>query len=601
VGVEADRSGYVVPPRYWAWLGTPPALAVLLWLVAFGIATYILFHAWTFFGNRSDQPETHRRVDGNAGHTQIDFGGQWVMGRMVVEGHARELYHRQRQREVARGGYRIEDEPPIHHLEGHLPGSRRTAAKTEDDLRHDADKLLGWFMGSDPREWKTVGGAAVGPLAQVPSGNPLTAAALQEAARQAVTPDVVEKVTKPAIGGPLYPPVHAFFYAPLATLPPLQAYHTFQVIALFAVFLGGLGVKVLTRGKIWWSVATIGLLLYSGTRAGLDLAQNPTVTVTIAIWGWALASRGYNTAGGAVWGLFAFKPVWALAFCIVPLVTRRWRFCASMVVTGVSLCAATIPFVGVQTWLDWLSVGKEAAALYNVNLNWIILSRDLQGIPRRMLHNFDVAESQRDTVLANVLAWSLWGAVFVTTVAVYLRYADHRRATGVGAGFLFLGAWLTCYRFMYYDTLVSAVGCAVLFAEPRRFLRARRFVLSQESAWPGSARTLDTPPIAAAATGPRLLGYVSSFPLSILVLLLLVENTILGMALEGTIGFGYYAHVVTDSRGVTSRVTPRLVMETSINYPWETFLILALWGWCCWRLLRGEERPQPRQAISGAT
>jgi len=589
VGIETERSGFVVPPRYWAWLGTRPAVVVLLWLVALSIAAYTLYHAWNHFGNLPHLSESHRRVDGNAGHTQIDFGGQWVMGRMVVRGHARELYHRQRQWEVAREGYRVEDEPPINHAEGHLPGSRRTAAKTEDDLRHDADKLLGWFMGSDPAEWKTVGGAAVLPLARGPLDNPFLGTALQAAAGEAVTPPIVDQVAKPTIGGPLYPPVHAFLYAPLALLPPLSAYRTFQVIGLLFVFVASLGVTVLSRGKIWWSVATIGLLLYSGTRSGLDLGQNPTVTVAIAIWGWALASRGYNTAGGAVWGLFAFKPVWALAFCIVPLLTRRWRFCAAMIVTGVTLCAATLPFVGVQTWLDWLAVGKEAAALYNVNLNWINLSRDLQGVPRRMLHDFSLAEAERDSVLAQVLAWSLWGVVFVATVGVYLRRADHRRATGIGAGFLFLGAWLTCYRFMYYDTLVSAVGCAVLFAEPRRFLRTRQIVLSSESTVPVSSRSIDLPRLSRTVTGPRLLGYVSSFPLTILALILLVENTLHGMDFEATFGFGYYAHPTMDTKGATGRVTPRLMMDTTITYPWDTFLILALWAWCGWRLIRGEE------------
>jgi arabinofuranan 3-O-arabinosyltransferase len=599
VGVDSEPSGYVVPPRYWVWLGTRPAVVVLLWLVAFGISAYTLFLSWTYFDNRLDLPESHRRADGNGGHTQIDFGGQWVMGRMVVRGHARELYRRQRQWEVVREGFRVENEAPINHLEGHLPGSRRTAAKTGDDLRHDADKLLGWFMGSDPPEWKTVGGAAVLPLAQGPFPEPLLAVALETAARDAVTPAIVEQVSKPAIGGPLYPPVHAFLYAPLALLPPLTAYHTFQVIALLFVFAASLGVKVLTRGRIWWSVATIALLLYAGTRSALDLAQNPTVTVAIAIWGWALASRGYNAAGGMVWGLFAFKPVWALAFCIVPLLTRRWRFCAAMVATGVSLCAATLPFVGVQTWLDWLSVGKEAAALYNVNLNWINLSRDLQGIPRRILHDFSLAEAERDSTLAQVIAWSLWGIVFVTTVGVYLRYADHRRATGIAPAFLFFGAWLTCYRFMYYDTLVSALGCAVLFAEPSRFLRTRRFVLSGEASSSSLTRTMDCPPAGPSVTGPRLLGYVSSLPLTILVLMLLMENTLHGMDFQATFGFGYYAHPAMDTKGGTVRVTPRMVMDTTITYPWETFLILALWAWCGWRLVRGEE-PKAESSPGGA-
>ena len=523
------------------------------------------------------------------------------MGRMLVEGHGRELYHRQRQWDVVRGGFPAADEAPIIDLEGHLPRSERKLAKPDEDLRHDADRLMGWLMGSDPQEWRTVGGAAAAPLAQGPFTNPFAAVVLARQSEEAITPDVVEAVAKPAIGGPLYPPVHAFFYAPIALFRPLTAYHVFQVIALLMSFVAGLGVTVLTRGRIPWSIATLVLLLYSGNRGGLDLARNPALTLGIAIWGWALASRGYNTAGGVVWGLFAFKPVWALALCIVPLLTRRWRFCAAMIATGVGLCAATLPFVGVQTWLDWLAVGKEAASLYNVNQNWITLSRDLQSVPRRILHDFNRAEAERDTPLAMMLAWTLWGVVFATTVAVYLRYADHRRATGIGAGFLFFGAWLTCYHFMYYDALVSAAGCAVLFAEPRRFLRTRVFILSPSTDAPISMnRALDSPQPIASGFGSRLVGYVSSFPLTVLVLLLLVENSLSGMALEGTVGIGYYSHVTTGPNGATGRTTPRLVADTTVNYPWETFLILALWAWCAWRLVRGEDRMRS-PSLSDAT
>jgi hypothetical protein len=374
-------------------------------------------------------------------------------------------------------------------------------------------------------------------------------------------------------------------------LNPLTAYHTFQVIALAMVFVAGLGVKVLTRGRIWWSIATLVLLVFSGTRAGLDLAQNPTVTLSIAIWGWALAARGYNTAGGAVWGLFAFKPVWALAFCIVPLLTRRWRFCAAMIATGVGLCAATVPFTGLQTWLDWLQVGRDAAALYTVNENWIHLSRDLQSIPRRILHDFKKPDAERDTLLAKSLAWTLWSAVFVTTVAVYLRFADYKRPTGVGAAFLFFGAWLTCYRFMYYDALLAAVGCAVLFAEPARFLQARAFRLSliHGPPLPGADRRLETVPANSSALGPRLVGYVSSFPLTILAIMLLVENSLNGLALEATFGVGYYTYVTTGPSG-TAKVTPRLVADTTSSYPWETAFVFALWVWCGWRLIRGEDQ-----------
>jgi hypothetical protein len=576
----------------WAWLGTRRAVAVLLWVVTISVAAYLITHAWGWFNTPNDLPEERRRADGNGGHAQIDFGGQWVMGRMLVMGHGRELYHRQRQWEVVREGFPVEYEPPLVRAEANVPGPLRTIAKPDETLKHDADALMGWFMGKDPPDWKRVGGAAAAPLAVGPFGNPFVGLVLQQSAADAVTPDVVARVSKPAVGGPLYPPPHAFFYAPIGAFDrPQRAYQVFQAVALVMVFVAGLGVNVLTRGRVWWSVATLVLLLYPGTRSGLDLGQNPTVTLSIAVWGWALASRGYNTAGGAVWGLFAFKPVWALAFLLVPILTRRWRFLGGMVVTGAALCLATVPFVGLQTWLDWLAVGKDAAALYNVNQNWINLSRDLQGVPRRILHDFSRPEAERDTPLTNALAWGLWGTVFATTIVVYLRHADHRRALGVGAAFLFFGAWLTCYRFMYYDALVSAAGCAVLFAEPARFLRTRVFTLSTtpQSLALGTDRGLAVPPVTPMPLGARLVGYVSSFPLTILALLLLVENSLSGMELEATVGFGYYAHVTTGPGGETGRKVPRLIGDTSSGYPWETFLILALWTWCGWRLVRGEE------------
>jgi hypothetical protein len=154
---------------------------------------------------------------------------------------------------------------------------------------------------------------------------------------------------------------------------------------------------------------------------------------------------------------------------------------------------------------------------------------------------------------------------------------------------------------MYYDALVSAVGCAVLFAEPRPFLRTRMFTLSPSAdASIGTNRSLDSPQPPTSGFGSRLVGYVSSLPLTVLFLLLLVENSLSGMALEGTIGFGYYAHVTTGLNGATGRAVPRLVVDTTVSYPWETFLILALWVWCAWRLVRGEERTGSASSLGDA-
>src|SRR5687767_12991139 len=71
----------------------PTTRYVLAWLLALGLAVGYLEWAWRFF----DEP---RRNDGNTGHVFIDFGGQWLLGRMIVEGQGRQLYNRSVQREL---------------------------------------------------------------------------------------------------------------------------------------------------------------------------------------------------------------------------------------------------------------------------------------------------------------------------------------------------------------------------------------------------------------------------------------------------------------------------------------------------------------------
>ncbi len=563
---------------------------MFLWLAALIIGITFLYRSFNWFDDQAFLPPERKRVDGNGGHTQIDFGGQWVMGRMVATGNGRELYHRQRQWEIVWQAYPIADESPLQQEEARLPRSQRKSAHHDEDMRHDADRMMSWFMGEDPKEWKTVGGAAAAPVAQ-PPGNPLFGIALEKAAADAVTPEVVEKVTKPAIGGPLYPPVHAVMYAPLGAIDrPQRAYRVFQVFSALVVFATGLGVRVLTRGRIWCSVAVPCIFLYPGMRGALDLGQNPTLTLCIIVWGWALAARGYFVAGGMVWGLLAFKPVWALAFLLVPLLMRQWRFFISMSLSGAALVALTLPIVGLESWFHWLKIGQDAAELYKVNDNWIHLSRDLHGIPRRMLHDFTKPESEREKPLTNALAWGLWGVVFGGTVLIYLARGDRKQFTGTSAGFLFIGAYLTCYRFMYYDVLLTAAAFAVLFADPRQLLRTRVFGVSAAPcvAELPAGRELQPPAPQSQPLGARMLGYVNSFPLTILFLLFVVENSLTGMQLEATIGFGYFASPATD--GSTGGTTPRLKADTGHRYPIDTFILLALWVWCAWRVWRGESR-----------
>jgi hypothetical protein len=291
-----------------------------------------------------------------------------------------------------------------------------------------------------------------------------------------------------------------------------------------------------------------------------------------------------------VWGLFAFKPVWGMAFFLVPLLMGRWRFCVAMVATGAGLAALTLPFVGLQVWFDWLSVGREAADLYNVNLNWINLSRDIQGIPRRFLHDFSLPESERETPLAKRWAWGLWGVILAITVLVYHFRAVRGRALGLGAMFLFLGAFLICYRFMYYDVLLSSVGVAVGMACPQRTFSTRLFRLNLGPAVPILVRGHSPPTSPPSPLGPQRVGYLNSFPLTVLVALYLVDNVLLGLNFEAVLGVGSWSVATTGPGGSTGLATPRLRLETSLMYPWDTVLVVALWAWCAVQLLLKSER-----------
>src|SRR5262245_16656192 len=100
------------------------------WILCAGIIFLHIYYGWDAFKDA-------RRADGNSGHCTIDFGGQWLMGAMMVQGHGRELYNRGYQRQVLVAAYPVEDEAPD------------SARNSEDKGKHDASELMGWFMGSD--------------------------------------------------------------------------------------------------------------------------------------------------------------------------------------------------------------------------------------------------------------------------------------------------------------------------------------------------------------------------------------------------------------------------------------------------------------------
>ncbi len=176
--------------------------------------------------------------------------------------------------------------------------------------------------------------------------------------------DRIQRLSAKHVGGPLYPPINALLYSPLGFLSPRVAYRVMQVFALLLAPLAGYTATKLSAGRIWWPVATTLVIAYPGFGAAVNLGQNAGLTLTFLAWGWAFIATDKPVRGGMVWGLLAFKPVWAAAFFLVPLVTRRWRVCVAMLATAAGLVLLTLPFVGIESWADWLRVGREGTETY---------------------------------------------------------------------------------------------------------------------------------------------------------------------------------------------------------------------------------------------
>ncbi len=556
-------------------------LLISAWTLAIGIGIGRIINGHLCFQDK-DHPrgDPNRRIDGNSGHVAIDFGGQWLMGRMLALGHGRELYSMPRQWEVAQRAYPREFEAP--------------AAD-----KHDPEILIRHFVGKTDPRWGDFAGSVA--LMMSPS-SPLNASATAAATQPSWEKDRLEELTHPkkgvGVGGPLYPPIQAFIMWPFAQGDhPQEAYFAMQYVQTFLCFLAGLGVSRLSRGRIWWPIATAIILAYPGSRGTVDLGQNSALTLTLLIWGWVWIVRGRPTIGGLVWGFLAFKPVWALSFFCVLLLMRQWHAAVAMVGTSLLLILATIPFVGIHSWMHWLAIGQEASRIYNLDTNWISLSRDVLGMPRRFMIDFTKDRDQRESLAALVACWMFWALVVEITIRVcFLKVRRRPPLTGPFPAMIILAAWLCTYHFMYYDALISAFGAFVLLADPRPFLRPRApngklvdpFATGMQSVDPalrdGSVRP---DPSRSAGSTERRLWLVNSFVLTIVALMLFHENVTQPLKFEAT----WVMHAGTSKRELpdgTTELAPRLVVGTSDRYPWDTLMVMALWTWCWGTVLAGK-------------
>jgi hypothetical protein len=545
----------------------------LSWVLLLLVGGITFCYAWTSFNMAREIHPSARRRGGNAGHTLIDFGGQWLIGAMVAHGEGQHLYHRSHQWRVLREGYPEEEEVP------------REEWISEEPYQHEYERLMGWFVAVGSPQTGELAGACLVPLSSTDALSVVVLAKVVDSRR----PELEEKASKPDIGGPLYPPVHALIMYPMGLMSPARAYRLNQILGLVFALISGWGICRIANGKIWWPIASVGIVLFPGFISCLILGQNSIFMVTLVISGWALMTAGRPFAGGLVWGVLAFKPVWLVALFIVPLLTRRWRSCLGMIACAAGLALATLPMVGWHSWLEWFRVGREASRIYGVDQNWVFLSRDLLNIPRRWLFDLPNAPAPANELVANIVGWSLLAAVFECTVRLTLiRNHPASAPAGPAAAFLLLGAWFCCYHFMYYDVLLTALPIFLLLTEPSRYLRPRLLLLKDS---PNRESLLSVPdyseprwaslyPYLPCSDGkmPALVFVVNSMTLTLILLFVLADSVAPGLGISASVSAG----------ALTGSLIPLpLKFSTAAaGTPWSVFCLIALWLWCGWRSVR---------------
>jgi hypothetical protein len=575
---------------------------VLAWLVAAAVVYQTSSVSWHYFDDKTADTAM-RRPDGNRGHTSIDWGGQWIMGRMLVLGRGRQLYDRDALREVLIDSYPREDESP--------------SAETSD-----AADLIEACLGNDDKP------VLVASLATPLAGrDPLQVASLAAGGLEKTwEPEAMAKAARPSLGGSIYPPVNALRMYPYALLSARTSYRLDQILQIALALLAAVGIGRISQGRIWTPVTLALLILYPSFFGSQLLGQNATITLALLVWGWVLISWGRDFWGGAVWGLLAFKPSWAVAYLLVLIWTRRWRACLGMVGVGVGLILLTLPFVGVHSWLDWFKVGQEAAATHRVDKNWIFMSRSLPGIPRRLLLDFTLPLSSRSNLTAEVVGWALLFLVMEATVrlAVFAGRAA-RNVRGPGAAFLLLGGWLVCPQFMYYDVLVSLLPMLLVLAGPESDWHTAHYLTHGKAFWQSqvvgpwrtvtSAARKTTLHVARSVLAlfwlPAAPGYGAiANPLAVLFILalLVVEvplrdiGPFLASAWERLGGVpsednpvrsfdSFLADLWACYGGVETDVNSHLHFKFSdLGPPLNTYILFFAWLWCAWLWTRVRRR-----------
>lgn len=414
------------------------------------------------------------------------------------------------------------------------------------------------------------------------------------------------------IAGALYPPTASLLFSFFAQFTPSVA-HAVAVVLYLAMCYGcGFFVSRITGHRLQWGEATLLILFFPNNFMGLMLGQNQVLTFFVLCAGWYCHHRRLPFVAGLVWGLFAYKPVFAVALLLVPLGLRSPRWFLGMALSGGLFVLATLPFThGIDPWLRWVKVGQHAEQIYQTDRNWVWMSRDLVGLPRRAMWD---PESMTQVLRYNIGVWNPGWMIYVTSTEtgdvifhphVWLFFGDdfdwklHQRTyTNPTWHYQQLSpeAQLAAKASdaPWFLTLIGVK--AVWYEESPWYLTLIGYLLQAAVAgitilvcWrsiprtvPLAASTIDGPPACFLLTG------------SLLCVFHFMHYDLLSFALPVLIALGQWSSWRWGRRSFfllwyilwLTRTYAYFFRSAILEVPWDTLLLLLFWvwmGWITWR------------------
>jgi len=155
-----------------------------------------------------------------------------------------------------------------------------------------------------------------------------------------------------------YPPVYLLLCAPLALLPYMAGFLTFQGVTMAAWLL--VMRRILEARGLAWCVP---VLAYPSVFWTLGLGQNAFLSAALLGGATVLLDTRPGVAGGLL-GLLCYKPQLALLVPVALAAGGRWRSLGAAALTAAAMVGLSAMVFGFGTWGTFLASLSQAPALY---------------------------------------------------------------------------------------------------------------------------------------------------------------------------------------------------------------------------------------------